>query len=226
MDLQLTDRVILVVGGTGLIGSAVVDRLRQENATVVVASRHATDGVALDAADDDSIRRGIEEVLRQHGKIDGLVVAAAPAAQTLDPARSSDPAQVLAATEAKAMAFLRVATAVIPTMRDAGYGRIVVLSGQNAYLTGNITGAVRNATTIVIAKNLADDLAGTGVTVNVINPGTVNPAPALEVQVARGGESSPTQIADLVAFLTSPLANISGEAIAIGHRVRGVLALQ
>jgi NAD(P)-dependent dehydrogenase (short-subunit alcohol dehydrogenase family) len=226
MDLQLDDRVILVVGGTGLIGSAVVDRLRQENATVIVASRHATDGVTLDAADEDSIRRGIGEILQQYGRIDGLVVAAAPAAQTLDPARSSDPAQVLSATDAKALAFLRVAGAVIPAMRDAGYGRIVAISGQNAYLTGNITGAVRNAATIVIAKNLADELAGTGVTVNVINPGTVTPDPEPEVQLARGGESSPTQIADLTAFLTSPLSSISGESIATGHRVRGVIALQ
>jgi enoyl-[acyl-carrier-protein] reductase (NADH) len=48
------------------------------------------------------------------------------------------------------------------------------------------------------------------------------------VEVARGGpgESSPGQIAAVVTFLVSPLAAaVSGEAIAVGHRVRGVLAL-
>jgi hypothetical protein len=47
--------------------------------------------------------------------------------------------------------------------------------------------------------------------------------PSAEVSTARGGESTPQQIADLVAFLASPVAGaISGESIAVGHRVRGV----
>jgi len=225
MDLQLNDRVVLVVGGTGLIGSAVADRLRREGATVVVASRHATDGTRIDASDDRSVQDGVAQVLREHGRIDGLVVTAAPAAQTLDPSRRSDPAQVVAAVEAKAMTFLRVASAVVPTMRGAGFGRIVVVSGQNAYLTGNITGSVRNAATSLVAKNLADELAGTGVAVNVVNPGTVAREPEKKVTAGQGGQSSPEQIADLVAFLVSPLSAVSGESIAIGHRVLGVTTL-
>jgi NAD(P)-dependent dehydrogenase (short-subunit alcohol dehydrogenase family) len=77
-----------------------------------------------------------------------------------------------------------------------------------------------------MAKNLADEVAGTGITVNTVNPGTVVDAPSARVDAARGGESSPSQIADLVAFLTSPLAAaVSGETIAVGHRVRGVTGL-
>ncbi|MGN7800136.1 SDR family NAD(P)-dependent oxidoreductase [Leifsonia sp. 22587] len=226
MDLQFSDRVVLVVGGTGFIGSAVVDRLRAEGATVVVASRNASaDGVALDASDEDSVRRGVDEVLERHGRIDGLVVTAAPPAQTLDPARSSDPEQILSAVDGKALSFLRVARAVIPAMRDAGFGRIVAISGQNAYISGNITAVVRNASTILIAKNLADELAGTGVAVNVINPGLVTETPSAEVAPGRGGESSPDQIADLVAFLTSPRSAVDGESIAIGHRMLGTTLL-
>jgi hypothetical protein len=43
------------------------------------------------------------------------------------------------------------------------------------------------------------------------------------VEHGRGGQSSPSQIADLVAFLASPLSALSGESIAIGHRLRGVV---
>jgi NAD(P)-dependent dehydrogenase (short-subunit alcohol dehydrogenase family) len=225
MDLQLQDRVALVVGGTGLIGSAVVERLHQEGATVVVASRHATDGVTLDARDEDSIRAAVAALLAEHGHLDALVVSAAPSAQTLDPERNGDPAQIVEAFDAKALVFLRLANAVIPGMREAGYGRIVVVSGQNAWVTGNITGSVRNAATILIAKNLADSLAGTGVTVNAVNPGIVSTDPATEVQPGSAGQSSPTQIADLIAFLASPLSAVSGESIAVGHRVRGVTLL-
>ena len=225
MDLQLQDRVALVVGGSGLIGSAVVERLREEGATVVVASRHATDGTVLDGRDEDSVRAAVSGVLEEHGRIDALVVTAAPSARTLDPARSGDPAQVLDAVDGKALVFLRLADAVIPTMRDAGYGRIIAVSGQNAWLTGSITGSVRNAATILIAKNLADSLAGTGVAVNAVNPGTVQHDPETAVPPGTPGQSSPKQIADLIAFLASPICAVSGESIAIGHRVRGVTLL-
>jgi hypothetical protein len=46
------------------------------------------------------------------------------------------------------------------------------------------------------------------------------------VEAGRPGESSPAQIADLIAFLVSPrAAAISGESLAIGHRVRGVTSM-
>lgn len=226
VDLQLHDRIALVVGGAGLIGSAVVRRLRQEGATVVVASRHATgDDVVLDGRDADSVQHAVDAVIAEHGRIDALVVSAAPSAQTLDPARSSDPDQVVDAFDAKALVFLRIANAVAPRMQEAGYGRIVVVSGQNALITGSVTGSVRNAATILIAKNLADALAGTGVAVNAVNPGVVSEEPAREVERGVPGQSSPTQIADLIAFLASPLSAVSGESIAIGHRLRGTTTL-
>ena len=225
MDLGLDGRVALVAGGTGLIGRAIVDRLRAEGATTVVAARHTTDGLVLDARDATAVTTAVAAVLEHHGRLDALVVAAAPSAQTLDPARHADPVQVLEAIDGKAMSFLRLANAVLPSMTKAGYGRIVGVSGQNAYLTGSVTGSVRNAALIIAAKNLADSVAGTGVTVNTVNPGTVSSDPSSEVEAGRGGESSPDEIADLVAFLVSPRARaISGEAIAIGHRVRGVSA--
>lgn len=226
MDLQLRDRVILVVGGHGLIGSAVVERLRAEGAVVVAASRHSPDGVVMDAADDASVGAALAEVKAAHGRLDALVVTAAPSARTLDPAKNSDPDQVRDAVEAKALTFLRVANAVLPEMTEAGYGRVVGVSGQNAFVTGNITGSVRNAALIIAAKHLADSVAGSGVTVNAVSPGIVTDTPSGEIETGRSGECSPAEVADLIAFLVSPLSRaISGESIAVGHRVRGVTDL-
>lgn len=225
MDLQLSDRVVLVVGGTGFIGSAIVDTIRAEGATVVSAARGDAADIVLDASDDASIAAALERVRSEHGRLDAVVVTAAPAAQTLDQSRLSDPVQVADAVEGKAMAFLRVANAVIPGMREAGFGRVVGVSGQNALLTGNITGSVRNAALLIAAKNLADELAGTGVAVNVVNPGPVTESPSSEVAPGKPGESSPQQIADLVAFLVSPRSSLSGESIATGHKVRGAVFL-
>jgi len=223
MDLQLTNRVILVVGGTGFIGSAIAERARAEGATVVVASRHPGDGIELDATDQASVDAGIARVLAEHGRLDGLVVSAAPPAHTLDPTRMSDPDNVMDAVNAKAMVFLRLANAAIPGMLAAGFGRIVGISGQNAYLSGNLTGAIRNGALNSAAKSLADQVAGTGVAINTVNPGFVTEQPSVEVEAGRPGESSPEQIAALVAFLLSPLAAaVSGENISIGHKMRGI----
>jgi NAD(P)-dependent dehydrogenase (short-subunit alcohol dehydrogenase family) len=223
MDLGLENRVVLVVGGNGLIGSAVVERARAEGATVVVASRSGTNGIELDGRDETSVAAGVAKVLETHGRLDAVVVSAAPSARTLDPALNSSPDQVADAFDAKALVFLRIANAVLPSMRAAGYGRIVGISGQNAFVTGNITGSIRNAALIIAAKNLADESAGTGVAVNTVSPGIVSPTPASAVDAGKPGESSPAQIADLVAFLISPLSAVSGESVAIGHRVRGAL---
>jgi NAD(P)-dependent dehydrogenase (short-subunit alcohol dehydrogenase family) len=226
VDLGLRGRVALVVGGTGLIGRAVVERLREEGATAIPASRHVDDGISVDATDSASVTAALDAVVERYGRLDALVVAAAPSARALDAARHADPEQVLDAVDAKALSFLRVANAAIPLMVRTGYGRIVGVSGQNAFLTGNVTGSVRNAALIIAAKNLADAVAGTGVTINTVSPGTVSTSPAAEVEPGRGGESSPEQIADLIAFLVSPrAAAVSGESIAIGHRVRGVTSL-
>ncbi len=149
MNLELDGRVVLVVGGTGLIGRAVVEHLQHEGATAVIASRHAEDGIVIDAQNQASVDAGFATVLERHGRLDALVVAAAPSARTLDAARNSDPEQVLAAIDAKALSFLRLANAALPIMTAAGYGRIVGVSGQNALLTGNVTGSVRNAALIL-----------------------------------------------------------------------------
>lgn len=226
MDLALKDRVVLVVGGHGLIGRAIVAQLRHEGAIAVPASRHAPDGIVMDAADDTSVASGLAEVRATHGRLDALVVTAAPSARTLDPERNSDPAQVLDAFDAKALTFLRLANAVLPDMVAAGFGRVVGISGQNAFLTGNITGSVRNAALVIAAKNLADAVAGTGVTVNAVSPSIVSAEPAPEVALGRSGECSPEDVATMVTYLVSPLAaRISGESIAVGHRVRGVTGL-
>lgn len=239
MDLELHGVVALVVGGSGLIGEAVGRALHAEGAVVVLAARSAdrladvaaaidpsVGVVTIDTLSTASVEAAVAEVLARHGSIGVLVNTAAPSARTLDPARNGDPEQVAAAFEAKAMGYLRVCNAVLPHMTAAGSGRVVNVSGQNAYLTGSITGSVRNAAVIIASKALADSVAGTGVTVNVVNPGVVTSEPAVEVAAATPGESSPEQVAALVTFLASRAAGaVSGESISVGHRVRGVSAL-
>lgn len=220
MDLQLKDHVILVLGGNGTIGSDVVKVLEAEGATPIVASRSSP--LSIDAADEASVRAGIDAVIKEHGRIDGLVVSSAPAAQTLDPEKADDPQQVLTAIDGKAMTFLRAANAALEVMREQGYGRVIALSGMNAYVTASTTASARNATLNVIVKNLADQHAGSGITVNAISPGFVIEGDG-EVDRA-DGQTSLREVAETIVFLLSPkMASISGEIISVGHKAKGVI---
>ncbi|MCB1297926.1 MAG: SDR family oxidoreductase [Microthrixaceae bacterium] len=224
MDLQLKARVILVVGGHGLVGSAVVKRLRAEGAIAIPASRSANEGIVMDATSDESVNAGVARVLAEHGRIDGLVMTAATVPTITDPKLNSEPSRVLDGIDTKAMTFIRITNAVLPHMTAAGYGRVVGVSGQNAAYTANMTGSLRNAALIIASKHFADQVAGTGVTVNAISPGVITHDPVDEVHFASSGQSSPDEIADLIAFLISPLSRpISGETIAVGHRTLGMV---
>lgn len=236
MDLGLTDRVVLIVGGAGYLGREIARAFVAEGARVILGGRTAatldavagelgggTTTVILDTRDAASSQAAVDEVVATHGRLDVLVNTAAPSAGTLDSARDRDAEQVLDAIDGKAMGYLRVTEAAVPVMRAAGFGRIIQVSGQNAWLSSSVTAAARNAVVNTSAKVIADDLAGSGVTVNVVNPGNVKDEPGHEVAIGRGGESSPAQVAALVVFLAShAAAAISGESIAVGHRVRGV----
>jgi NAD(P)-dependent dehydrogenase (short-subunit alcohol dehydrogenase family) len=90
MDLRLQGHVVLVVGGTGLIGRAVVERILTEGATPVVGARHAAE-LVVDAADDASVNAAVTQLLQIHGRLDALVVAAAPSARTLNASRKRRP---------------------------------------------------------------------------------------------------------------------------------------
>ena len=221
MDLQLQDQVIIVLGGNGTIGADVVKVLKSEGAIPLVASRSSE--LAIDASDEASVRAGIEKVVAKYGRVDGLVVSAAPAAQTLDPNKADDPEQVITAIDGKAITFLRVANAALEVMRGQGYGRIVALSGMNSYVTRSTTASARNATLNVIVKNLADQNAGSGITVNAISPGFVIADENAEIDRSNG-DTSLREVADTIVFLLSPkMASISGEIISVGHKAKGVV---
>lgn len=221
MDLQLQDQVILVLGGNGTIGADVVKVLQAEGATPVVASRSSE--LSIDAADDASVRAGIDAVVEKHGGLDGLVVSSAPSAQTLSADKADDPQQVIDAIDGKAITFLRAANAALDVMRKQGYGRVIALSGMNSYVTNSTTASARNASLNVIAKNLADQHAGSGITVNVVSPGYVISDENAEVDRANG-QTSLREVADTIVFLLSPkMASISGEIISVGHKAKGVI---
>ena len=130
-------------------------------------------------------------------------------------------------------------------MREAGWGRIINVSGLAARSSGNTVGSIRNVSVAALTKNLADELGPDGINVTVVHPGlTVTEAtPARIAGTARDQGISEAEaearmaslnssrrlitsenVADVVAFLASPKSvAINGDTIAAGGGVgRGI----
>lgn len=175
-----SSRVALVTGARRGIGAATVAALANAGFTVVAALRSPSEvpGAAMtvtgDLTSSDDVSRIVTEVAGHVGDIDVLVNNAGGflrAGTTLDTDLDEWEAQLRLNLTAP---FL-ITQAVLPGMLARGWGRIVTI--------GSIVGrapALGNATAYVAAKagvigwtrQLALETAGTGVTANVVNPGT------------------------------------------------------
>lgn len=89
MDLQLNNKIIIVTGGAKGIGEGIVKLLAAEGALPVIVGRNASDNiivvkaieatgakayqVAAELSDPHQCSAAVEEVMKQFGRIDGLV---------------------------------------------------------------------------------------------------------------------------------------------------------
>ena len=155
-----------------------VDQLEETAATL-----RAEGGVALvlpaDLADPDAVAEAAATAAKELGPVDILVNNAA-VVQPAGPTVSTPPAGWSSAFAVNVDAPIRLTLALLPAMLERGWGRIVNVSsgivdhpgamvGLNAYAA---TKAALEAHTL----NLAAEVAGSGVTVNVYRPGSVDTA--------------------------------------------------
>ncbi len=116
--------------------------------------------------------------------------------------------------------------AVIPLMKDAGFGRIVSMTsfvGQMGYI-GQTNYTAAKGGIISFTKSLAQELAGDNITVNAVAPGCIETDMMLAVgnasleqlisQIPMGRLGKPEEVASLVGYLVSDEARyITGQII-------------
>ncbi len=197
MTGSLTGRTALVTGAGRGIGRAIAVGLAQAGADVLVTARSADElaetvatiesagpgagqarAVAADIADGRQRQRVIDAG-QARGRVDVLVNNAA----TVEPLGASagvSAGDLRQAFELNVIAPAALAAAVIPGMIAAGWGRIVNVSSGIAASPGSMIGgnayAATKAALEAHAVNLAAELAGGGVTVNIYRPGLVDTA--------------------------------------------------
>lgn len=191
MDLELTDKVAIVTGGSRGIGKAVARQLALEGCDVAIIARdlealkaaaqeimgetgRRVEPVVADTGKDADVRAMAQTVLNRFGRVDILVNAAARPGGQAPPPRLGEITDEIFWDDVnvKVMGYLRCAREVAPIMERQGWGRIISISGLAARSTGSIVGSIRNAAVVALAKNLADELGPRGINVTVVHPGT------------------------------------------------------
>lgn len=174
-----------LVGASEGLGLALARQLSQAGATLVLSGRDPdrlaqalqglpgpATGVAIDVADSASTRAGAAHILAE-GPLDGVIFLAG----VYWPMRAQDwsPDQVEAMCDINFTGCARVLGAVLPAMQARGQGHVVLIGSLSGFrgLPGAIGYAAAKAGVMALAECLHADLRGTGIRVQLANPGFI-----------------------------------------------------
>lgn len=244
---DLSGRTALVTGSTRGIGKAIARHLALAGARVAVSSRDAArcaeTAAELAELAGDSIVTGIPCDVSRQGELAELVAETERRLGQIDIAIGSAganphygsllevPDEAMQKTlDVNLLANLRLAKLVLPRMRAAGWGRLI-LNASNTALRGQATlGAysVAKAGLIQMARSLAQECGPDGVTVNAIAPGLIPTDfsrgiwedPALKQRMVEATmlrrAGTPDEVGGVCAFLASEAgAYVTGQTIVI-----------
>ncbi len=214
-----TPRTVLVTGGSRGIGLACAREFAAAGHRVAVTfSSTPVDepgvlAVKCDVTDPAQVDSALGEVEEQLGAVEVLVASAGVTRDGLLVRMSEDDfATVL---DTNLTATWRLAKRVVPAMMKARWGRIVVVSSVGAYVgaPGQANYAASKAGLIGLARSIAREYGGRGITANVVTPGPIDTdmlgalpddkRGSLAAQVPVGRIGRPEEVAAAVAFLAS-----------------------
>ncbi|MEO3388522.1 SDR family oxidoreductase [Mesorhizobium sp. CAU 1741] len=235
VTLPLAGRRALLTGGNSDIGAAIARRLAGDGADIVL--HHFADAqTTLALADElqasgrsvgvveanflaaDSVADFARDMLAGHGAIDILVCCAA--VEVRRPWQDVEPKHLQEHLAVNVGAFLSLASVLVPPMAERGWGRVVAIGSVMAARprAETVAYAATKAALLTAVQAVARDVAGNGVTINVVSPGAIETGPSAEryadpafraavtakIPAARPG--LPDDIAGPVAFLCSDAA--------------------
>jgi NAD(P)-dependent dehydrogenase (short-subunit alcohol dehydrogenase family) len=180
----LTGKVAVVTGAAQGIGHAIAGGLAAAAARVVVADLNGAEeaaaafpdgvGIAADVADEDSVRRLVDQTVERCGTIDVLVNnAGLYASLEMRPFEQIPLEEWRRVMDVNVASMFLMCRAVVPVMRSSGGGKIVNISSGTPFrgvplLLHYVTskGAI-----VALTRALAKELGKDNVLVNCVAPG-------------------------------------------------------
>jgi len=231
----MTERVAVLVGGTGRLGTAVARRLIDRGFKLAVTYLVPEQGTKfeeafdldeqnlllkrVDATDGEAVTGFFKEAAEQFDHINvacALVGAWAGGRDTED----TDDVRLDLMLDVNLRSAFHTVRAALPHLKSAEWGRVITIGSRAALEapTGQVAYNVAKAGVIALAQTVANELRDTEVTSNAIVPAVIDTPETREA--LRWADymqwPTPEEIAEVVAFVAGESsAVISGAAIPV-----------
>jgi NAD(P)-dependent dehydrogenase (short-subunit alcohol dehydrogenase family) len=182
-DVRVMERTVLVTGCSSGIGRATAKAFLDEEWTVYATARDVGDvevleergcyTAELDVTEDDDVERVVDRIVEEEGRIDCLVNNAGYGQH--GPLEDVPPDLLCRQFEVNTFGPVRLASAVLPYMRERGDGTIVNVSSVAGRIASPGIGAYSGSKFALegMSDALRNEVAGLGVDVVVVEPGPV-----------------------------------------------------
>jgi NAD(P)-dependent dehydrogenase (short-subunit alcohol dehydrogenase family) len=225
---SLQNKIALVTGANGGLGTSVTQSLLDAGAIVVGVSRdirqsdftHSSfHAIAAELASGDSASKLVDQVASKFGRIDVLahLIGGFAGGKTIAEMDDTTFDNMLDLNLKSAFYVLR---SVIPQMRRAGSGRIIAIASRAAEDPGPGVGAysASKAALVSLIQTVAIENKDRGITANVILPGTMD-TPANRKAMPNADTRAwvqPSSIASLIVWLASEAGkDVTGTTIPV-----------
>ena len=223
-DWQLQDRVTLITGATGYLGSALARGFAGAGANLFLTARNedalsklASNVFAADLTEESAPARIVEWVLETAGRVDTLIVNAGTLADGLVASLTDD--EVARVYELNVLSSFRLLRAVLKPMILKRSGSIVVVSSTAAQRpnAGQAAYASSKAALESFVRVTARETATRGIRINAVAPGLLAGGMSARIlddhldqaraaiPMRRAGEAE--EVVPVVLFLASPLSS-------------------
>ena len=133
-------------------------------------------GIATDLTDDASVARAFAQLRERWGMLHALVNAAGPVDVGIGGFESIDDAEWVATFDIGTLSAVRCVRHALPLLRSAPWARIVNVSAHSVRRQSPaiVAYTASKAALTSLSKNLSLSLAGEGILVNTVSPGSFN----------------------------------------------------
>ncbi|TAM67003.1 MAG: SDR family oxidoreductase [Microbacteriaceae bacterium] len=179
--MSIQNRIVLVTGAKGGIGSSMVSAYAESGATVIASDRGGEKPEAavayfdLDVTDERATAAAVADIIDRYGRIDALVHAAGVLGETPDPLKTST-SEFARIMTINATGTFTIVRETAQAMLDHQIKGTILLFSSVAAKEARRTYLPYNASKIAVLHimwSMAQILGPSGISVNAITPGPV-----------------------------------------------------